>query len=96
MDQGATTAKVNVATGSKIGHAANVLRYENLLSYDNLVLHIGQNNIDSREQVNTVQYEIAQLGSFVGAVKVIKVPESQVALTSDGTEKMLGSTSEKS
>ena len=63
-------------------------------------MHVGQNNIDTQADTNVVQYEkqlryevgqlTQELSGFVGAVKVVKVPESQVALTSEATEKMLG------
>ena len=83
----ATTAKINVATGAKIGHAANVLKFENLNQFDNVVLHVGQNNISPQDDASAaiwgknLRFEIGELtrelSSFEGTTRIVKVPESQ-------------------
>ena len=42
VNQTATTAKVNVATGAKIGHIANMLPHEDVEKFENIIIHAAQ------------------------------------------------------
>ena len=97
MNEQATTSSTQVATGAKIGHAANVLRFEEATKYDNVIIHAGGNNITPQAVTfavweNQVRAEIEQLQSqlirFPGTKTIIGVANSEQATANDQTIKM--------
>jgi hypothetical protein len=97
VNEQGTTSSTRVATGAKIGHAANVLRFEEPTKYDNVIIHAGGNNIIPQAVnfavwENQVRSEIEQLQSqlirFSGTKTIIGVANSEQATANDQTIKM--------
>ena len=98
VDQLGTTANVHSATGAKIGHVANALRSEEPGSYENIIIHAGQNNINEETKINFAQWEnqirsevtqlTQQLQRIDATAKIIEVPESLAATGSPLANKM--------
>ena len=94
VNQTATTAKVKVATGARIGHIANMIKHEEVEKFNHIVIHAGQNNITPHDEIidqvkweKQLKWEINQLKThlenFEGTVRFIDVPESEMATDND-------------
>ena len=104
VNEQATTATTRVATGAKIGHAANVLKFEEPSVYPNVIIHAGGNNIQQGVRSfsaweNQLRYESDQLHQqlqrFPGQKTIIGVPTSEQATASTETHKMRESINEE-
>ena len=97
VNEQATTSVTRVATGAKIGHSANVLRFEEPTNYENVVVHAGGNNIVQGDVTfavweNQVRYETEQLhqqlSRFPGSKIIVGVANSGQATASEQATKM--------
>ena len=98
IDQLGTTATVHSATDAKIGHVANALKFEEVEKFENILIHVGQNNIIDENKINFAQWEnqirseithlTQQLQRGKGNTKIIEVPESLAATVSPQAKKM--------
>lgn len=101
VNEKATRAKTDVASGAKIGHAANSLSFEDPAEYNHLVINVGVNNIDTNRECNLEQwkaqteYEVKQLKAQIvnfadkGAKTVVlAIPDTPIADYSAKTKEM--------
>ena len=89
--------KTDCASGAKIGHVANSLHFTKEDEYDNVIVHVGQNNIDADPQVDInkwetqVKKEVTSLNSKLTKFKtavVVGVPPAPICNTSLKTKSM--------
>ena len=86
--------KTDCASGAKIGHVANSLHFTKKDEIENVIVHVGQNNIDTDPQVNIDKWEThlkkevsslqTKLSKFNKAV-IVGVPPAPICNTSEKT-----------
>jgi len=89
--------KSDCASGAKIGHVANSLHFTKEDEYNNVIVHVGQNNIDTDPQVNMkiwetqVKKEVTSLRTKLTKFKkavVVGVPPAPICNKSEKTKTM--------
>ena len=59
-NQSGTNANIKSSTGAKIGQALNLLAFQDIEKYQNIILSVGQNNISPDPEENIEIWEAAQ------------------------------------
>lgn len=101
VNESATFADTNGASGAKIGHIANVIEQVQVGKYKNLIIHAGGNNVMPEADIHMdkwnkqVQSEVAKLSGALNklaqngtAIKIVSVPKTPATQVTKKTVKM--------